>query len=327
MANRKDGEVVGVGGEHYTENMQFLQNVIASYTSLHDTVLHVVKSALHSDFAPQYLLMSIPATWISYFVISQVGWSWAWCWMGLWVLGAGRALPNGNKVDAGLGITGAVDLSALTNQLTRTIDIDMRWFDNISTFLAALPTAVQRIHGGPSVPSTSERRDSGHDDGDAEPETLFISMMENQRWWAGPGWIPHLLPEERSAFTTASPPYTPLPAPFPPTVAPTLPPAVALALPPMSNASSLAVTDPALIDTAIFHAFKLDPARYVFSSDWKVDMSWTSTDSQGWVYTDHQWMNPTAKASLCSLTRRRRWMRSLRSLKRDLPFAAEARTQ
>ncbi|KAI8919817.1 Peroxin/Dysferlin domain-containing protein [Powellomyces hirtus] len=58
------------------------------------------------------------------------------------------------------------------------------------------------------------------------------------------------------------------------------------------------------------------PLDWVWVDDWKIDGEWFDTDAEGWVYSDHKWMSPSPQAGLVSLTRRRRWIRSMMQVPR-----------
>ncbi|KAJ3282628.1 peroxisome- protein [Blyttiomyces sp. JEL0837] len=103
-----------------------------------------------------------------------------------------------------------------------------------------------------------------------------IALYENQRWWAGLGWIPHLLRSERSPWSDETgniqrPTKEEYPLP----------------------------NDPSGTWTWV------DP-------EWRLDMGWSEVDDGGWKYTDHSWANPKDKANVGSLTRRRLWVREMK---------------
>ncbi|KAJ3392304.1 hypothetical protein HDU92_008535 [Lobulomyces angularis] len=100
-----------------------------------------------------------------------------------------------------------------------------------------------------------------------------VQLYENQRWWAGLGWIAHLLRSERVAWSDES----------------------------GENAK------PSKDD------YELPGVEWEWASDdWKIDMAWNSTmDENGWVYSDHNWLNIQNKPGVTSLTRRRMWVRTM----------------
>ncbi|KAJ3113328.1 peroxisome- protein [Phlyctochytrium bullatum] len=110
-----------------------------------------------------------------------------------------------------------------------------------------------------------------------EGSTVTVTLFENQRWWAGLGWIPHLLRSERAPWSdeTGSIPR------------------------PSKDQFELPANDPAGTWTWV------DP-------DWRVDRGWTQVDETGWCYTDHVWSVPKDRAAIGSLTRRRAWVRQMK---------------
>ncbi|KAJ3145659.1 hypothetical protein HDU86_000851 [Geranomyces michiganensis] len=126
---------------------------------------------------------------------------------------------------------------------------------------------------------------------------VTVSLFENQRWWAGmgcssrkkgarmslfpvhsdklvhsigPGWIPHLLSQERTPWSDA---------------------AGTVSYPPPTEYQA--------------------PQGWIWADDWRIDGEWFATDPEGWVYSDHKWMTPSPHVGLASLTRRRRWVRTM----------------
>jgi hypothetical protein len=111
-----------------------------------------------------------------------------------------------------------------------------------------------------------------------------VSLYENQRWWAGLGWIPHLLSSERPAWSDES-------------GAVQRPSKDAFPLPADSDSPS--------------HDGQKGTWAWA-DADWRLDLSWTTVDEHGWQFTDHSWGAPTAKAAIGSLTRRRLWVRDMK---------------
>ncbi|KAI9346390.1 Peroxin/Dysferlin domain-containing protein [Zopfochytrium polystomum] len=105
-------------------------------------------------------------------------------------------------------------------------------------------------------------------------ELAVAEIFENQRWWAGIGWANYLLSGERQGWSDAAGNTVPGP---------------------------LAGKEPPSVD------------GWEWDADaWTLDHSWTATDANGWVYTDHYWEDPLPTAGMVSLTRRRRWIRRMR---------------
>ncbi|KAI9098884.1 integral peroxisomal membrane peroxin-domain-containing protein [Phlyctochytrium arcticum] len=100
-----------------------------------------------------------------------------------------------------------------------------------------------------------------------------IAVFENQRWWAGPGWISRLLPSER---------------------------------PPWSDITGT-IACPTLADHQL-----PGPDWEWDDPTWQLDDEWAETDRDGWVYSDHNWGNRSSQPAVISLTRQRRWIRGMR---------------
>ncbi|KAJ3024352.1 hypothetical protein HKX48_000027 [Thoreauomyces humboldtii] len=106
---------------------------------------------------------------------------------------------------------------------------------------------------------------------------VTVTLFENQRWWAGLGWIPHLLRSERGPWSDET----------------------------------------GQITRAAKEDFQLpQEGEWQWADDaWRLDVGWSDVDEQGWKYTDHSWENGKTKAAMSSLTRRRMWVRKMRLLK------------
>ncbi|KAJ1965074.1 hypothetical protein IWQ62_002755 [Dispira parvispora] len=107
-----------------------------------------------------------------------------------------------------------------------------------------------------------------------EHSTVKVVVFENQRWWAGLGWIPHLLPAERSAW---------------------------------SDVDGTVQAQPK------DHMEPLAGYTWEDSGGWQRDTTWCTkvciTDPNGWVYTDNHWKHPQANSGITVFTRRRKWFR------------------
>ncbi|KAJ1656828.1 hypothetical protein IWQ61_003662 [Dispira simplex] len=101
-----------------------------------------------------------------------------------------------------------------------------------------------------------------------------VVVFENQRWWAGLGWIPHLFRTERSAWSDVNG-----------TV----------------QAQSKDDAEPPAGCT------------WEDGGGWHYDTAWCDnvsiTDPDGWVYTDNHWKHPRANSGITVFTRRRKWFR------------------
>ncbi|KAJ3323366.1 hypothetical protein HDV06_001886 [Boothiomyces sp. JEL0866] len=118
-----------------------------------------------------------------------------------------------------------------------------------------------------------------------EDPIIDISLYENQRWWAGVGWVSALLQNERKAWSDGTGTIT---------------------LPSKDNYELPAVED--FTDLAAVKSGKFE----WIDEDWELDTKWTETDEQGWVYTNQSWGNPKPNRILGSFTRRRKWVRHMR---------------
>lgn len=107
-------------------------------------------------------------------------------------------------------------------------------------------------------------------------KTVTVKLYENQRWWAGLGWIPHLLKSERQPWSDDT----------------------------GAIAKTAKETFPLPSDTEQGSWSWADP-------EWRLDMGWEEGDEMGWVYSDHNWEYPKNKANTGSLTRRRLWVRDV----------------
>ncbi|KAJ3326406.1 peroxisome- protein [Blyttiomyces sp. JEL0837] len=104
---------------------------------------------------------------------------------------------------------------------------------------------------------------------------ITVVLFENQRWWAGLGWIPHLLRTERAPWSDETGNIQ-------------RPPKEMFELP-TNETGTWTWVDP----------------------EWVIDMDWAEVDECGWQYSDHLWSLAKGKANLGSLTRRRAWMRKM----------------
>ncbi|KAI9345626.1 integral peroxisomal membrane peroxin-domain-containing protein [Obelidium mucronatum] len=102
---------------------------------------------------------------------------------------------------------------------------------------------------------------------------VTVELFENQRWWAGPGWTATMLGEERASW---------------------------------SDGPGTTKLIEKSAGSAPLQGYEWD------DDDWILDFDWTATDSDGWVYSDHNWTNPSKSAGITSLTRRRRWIRLMK---------------
>jgi hypothetical protein len=128
-------------------------------------------------------------------------------------------------------------------------------------------------------------------------EVMYIEIFENQRWWAGLGWISHLLRSERGDWSDRDGTIE-------------LKNKDDYSIPPIKYELIVDQQNKPLKDYNITSSWK-------WSGDWILDKSnpryWSTSskmDSQGWVYYDHNWKE-LPDSSYTKLTRRRRWKRQI----------------
>ncbi|KND02589.1 uncharacterized protein SPPG_03046 [Spizellomyces punctatus DAOM BR117] len=243
---------IAVGSEPYLKNMQFLQNVMTVYCDAYDKIVGFLKDLTWTDTETtssllQYALASIPLTWLVYFTV-----------------------PFNYLL-----IFGGLLMFLHTTTQFRAVHIAWLPVMVLAVIKRYLTTLLEALRGLEPFPPLN--KDNGMvRETDKVPSVtevpVTVAVFENQRWWAGPGWIPHLLPTER---------------------------------PPWSDSTGKIVC-PTLAD------HKLPGPGWAWADlDWKVDADWMPTDTEGWVYSDHNWLHPSGQPGLVSLTRRRRWVRSM----------------
>ncbi|KAI8824067.1 integral peroxisomal membrane peroxin-domain-containing protein [Fimicolochytrium jonesii] len=152
------------------------------------------------------------------------------------------------------------------------------FLQNTAIFRAASttvpPVLMKKLqHQVDTVREAIREARKGADDG-----VVVVSLYENQRWWAGLGWIPHLLRSERPAWSDETGTISR--------------PAKDHYEPPQ--------------DGGVWEWM---------DEDWLLDVGWANVDEKGWQYMDHTWENAKSKASMGSLTRRRMWVRKMRLVK------------
>jgi hypothetical protein len=110
-----------------------------------------------------------------------------------------------------------------------------------------------------------------------------VEVFENQRWWAGTGFVPFLLLQERLTWSDST---------------------GLIGLPPKD-----------LYDVPECEA----PGKQWewTDEDWELDYQWTQVDEAGWVYSNQQWENPKPKSGMGMYTRRRKWTRNMKLVTTD----------
>ena len=146
------------------------------------------------------------------------------------------------------------------------------WFKLVST---AIPRVLSRRlkqtfqqNIVPLIQSASGTRSGGK---------VTVLIWENQRWWAGLGWIPYLLRTERSAWSDET-----------------------------GTLSYSHINE--------FELPKTGSWEWV-EREWNIDDTWNreGTDEQGWQYSDNAWQGSKNRCTIGSFTRRRCWKRSMKS--------------
>ncbi|KAI9105290.1 integral peroxisomal membrane peroxin-domain-containing protein [Phlyctochytrium arcticum] len=145
------------------------------------------------------------------------------------------------------------------------------------------------------------------------PLTLRFTTYENQRWFVGLGWVPHLLPGERPSYSDET--------------GTTALPKESFKIPnfrgdELKNLSLSKGESPLLGVSEEITALGLD-SHHQARVHWDWDSEWTVlpvltgdpetlTDAQGWQYGDNFWSNYKNRKTLKRVTRRRKWVRSAR---------------
>ncbi|KAI8832251.1 integral peroxisomal membrane peroxin-domain-containing protein [Chytriomyces cf. hyalinus JEL632] len=110
---------------------------------------------------------------------------------------------------------------------------------------------------------------------------VLVTLWENQRWWAGLGWIPHLFQSERSPWSDET----------------------GAILRPHKDVFTLPESD------------EISGTWSWIDSEWALYFTWAAPDQmdqkEGWQYMDHFWNQPRQKPNTGSMTRRRGWKRRM----------------
>ncbi|KAJ3293946.1 hypothetical protein HK104_004102 [Borealophlyctis nickersoniae] len=221
----------------YMKNMQFLQNTMGIYFEMYEAFEQT--ATLLSWSNPADTIQALKLTILSIFVV---------------------LLTVSFVPIRYLFLVGGVSIFLYNIALVRSL---------LTTVPAAVLEKLQH-----SVERVKEKMDGNGIVGAEEDKSRAVVLFENQRWWAGLGWIHYLLTHERPAWTTPSlQPSPPKDLVHPPS-------------------ASLEWAD----------------------EDWMVDYKWAEVDDKGWCYTDHYWQLPRAKAGFSSVTRRRKWVRRVKDV-------------
>ncbi|KAJ3102477.1 peroxisome- protein [Phlyctochytrium planicorne] len=140
---------------------------------------------------------------------------------------------------------------------------------------------------------------------------LSFECFENQRWWVGVGWVPHLLPAER-------PPWTD----FTGTRAT---PKESFELLPFRKEQLLSWKTEVPLDLSRRYAWEWDGAWYV---DTKGGNQIGEVDEEGWAYADNFWKDWKNRKTLKRVVRHRRWVRHARLFelgnKQNVKFSSDS---
>ncbi|KAJ3102484.1 peroxisome- protein [Phlyctochytrium bullatum] len=124
---------------------------------------------------------------------------------------------------------------------------------------------------------------------------LSFECYENQRWWVGLGWVPHLLPAERPQWTdfngTRSTPKE------------------SFELLPFRREQLLSWKTEVPLDASKRYAWEWDGNWYV---DVKGGGQIGEVDEEGWAYADNFWKDWKNRKTLKRVVRHRRWVRHAR---------------
>ncbi|KAJ3414824.1 hypothetical protein HDV05_005981 [Chytridiales sp. JEL 0842] len=228
----------------YLRNMQFIQNQMGMFATVHDEISANLRLI---DWSSEEDTMQV----LRVVVGSAVG-----------VVVTLHLIPF-NYIMLLAGLAAFSSNTALFRAASTTLP---------PVIMRNLQDKVTQLKDGILISSLS----SGANSSKTSVNISTVQLYENQRWWAGLGWIPHLLRSERAAWSDE-------------TGSVTKPAKEEFELP-SSDVGSWTWVDP----------------------DWRLDLGWAEVDEGGWRYTDHLWQIPKSKATLGSLTRRRCWVRDMK---------------
>lgn len=104
---------------------------------------------------------------------------------------------------------------------------------------------------------------------------IEVSLFENQRWWAGLGFVKALMSGERNCWSD----------------------------------ETGTIKQPSKEDFEL----PADEDSFVewIDQDWVLSQKWAEIDAQGWQYLSNGWTNPRPSRIMGSFTRRRKWIRRM----------------
>ncbi|ORY07830.1 Pex24p-domain-containing protein [Basidiobolus meristosporus CBS 931.73] len=230
----KPSKTPAVEDKSYSRNMQFIQNSMGMYCEAYDSVVSFYQQINWSDEKETSYILRL--TFASTVITLILLYLFPWNYL---ILAAGL-------------------LAFLANSSL---------FRAIVTIIT--PMVLTRFHTTFALASKVlkyGRFDPGED-------ILDVVLFENQRWWAGLGWVTNMLSSERTSWSdeTGEVPMEPK------------------------------------------ETFQLQRGQKWEDAEWSIINDWreSGADEEGWVYTDHYWKNPRAKPSFTSVTRRRMWVRAM----------------
>ncbi|KAJ3184258.1 peroxisome- protein [Geranomyces variabilis] len=222
---------------------------------------------------------------------------------------------------AGMAITGRFrSVSDLDAKMGRFYSItdpipQQRALSNLSTssLTASSSASPSPLSPTPSVTGSSSR--SSIRGANRRPLNVVLSFdtYENQRWWVGVGWVPHLLPTERGAWTDHAGRKDLPKSSF------DLPEFRREQLEKINQDGSGGV-DGNRPGSLPIPELPVDMASHRYAWDWDgpwhIDMLGSaasgSTDDDGWEYGDNFWSGWKKRKTLKRVVRRRRWVRLAR---------------
>eukprot|EP00158_Paraphelidium_tribonemae_P007439 Partr_v1_DN28244_c3_g1_i1_m76019 putative Integral peroxisomal membrane peroxin len=256
---------------HYRKNMQFIQNTMGMYCDIYEAC-----AVLHSkiDWSDAEMTRNILSGCVASFAVLLIVFSWI-PWNIVFLVAGLIAFAMNTAV--GL---------AVQSLIIRTIKANT---DNLD--IHRLAASVFRLDAAQS---------SFRPNGTSTHPVLTVEIFENQRWWAGLGWISHMLRNERSSWSDLEGTIT-------------LKSKDSYHSPTAFLDHGLAFTDSKARERIPDSMLKLS-WKYPTDSDWVLDRNWNAADNldeDAWAYTDHKWHHVNLKDGGSFITRRRRWIRNV----------------
>ncbi|KAK9723010.1 hypothetical protein K7432_002260 [Basidiobolus ranarum] len=218
----------------YSRNMQFIQNSMGMYCEAYDNIVSFYQQINWSDEKEtSYMMKLILASGVA-----TMGLLYIFPWNYLILTGGLLAFLANSSL-----------FRAIITILTPMV---------LTRFHTTFDLATKVLKYG--------RFDPGED-------ILDVVLFENQRWWAGLGWVTNMLSSERTSWSDETGEVS------------------------MDSKETLQLQ----------RGQKWEDAEWSIINDWRE----SGADDEGWVYTDHYWKNPRAKPSFTSVTRRRMWVRAM----------------